>query len=308
MICWSILGTKLHPIGKKMAESIKEYLTIQAKQGRHLFRRLVKQIQYRSMDLNGSPRFFSNSFPKSGTHWLTQVMEGLPLVGPVVDSGLPGIVIYERETGRERTNSEILSELIRLLPGDTGYGHLHARPEIVDVLTRPDWCTYFIVRDPRDIVVSHVFYVTDIEPKHVHHEYYTKVLKSFDERLRTSILGRPDAANPFLDIKERFLPYLEWGETPSVLAIRYEDAISNPADIVGKMIEHAITKGFRLDMPKEKAVEILVNTLNPQRSPTFRQGKSGGWRKHFTPEITKLFKDVAGDMLIQLGYEKDLDW
>ena len=33
---------------------------------------------------------------------------------------------------------------------------------------------YFILRDPRDVVVSHVHYITEMEPNHIHHRYYTE--------------------------------------------------------------------------------------------------------------------------------------
>jgi sulfotransferase 6B1 len=58
----------------------------------------------------------------------------------------------------------------------------------------------------------------------------------------------------------------------------------------------------------DEAVATLSASMDPKRSPTFRQGKSGGWRKHFTPEIRDLFKQTAGQLLIDLGYEKDLNW
>jgi hypothetical protein len=52
----------------------------------------------------------------------------------------------------------------------------------------------------------------------------------------------------------------------------------------------------------------LDASIDPQRSPTFRSGKAGGWRKQFSPENKQLFKEVAGDLLIQLGYERDHGW
>jgi hypothetical protein len=288
--------------------TLVDQIKFQAKLGRRFLRRLQKQIKGGSSKLNDSPRIFCNSFPKSGTHWLTQVLEGLPLVGSAVNSGLPAVVVFERESGRERASAEILRDLNRYQPGDSGYGHLHARPELVDKLTQPGWCTYFILRDPRDIVVSHMFYVMDIEPDHVHHDYYAHVLKKPAERLKTSILGRPDAENPFPNIADRFQPYLAWISQPEVLSLRYEDAIANPETTIGQIVTHAVQKGLHLDYPQDEAVSILAGTMDPHRSPTFRQGKSGGWRKHFTPEITTLFKQTAGQLLIDLGYEKDLDW
>jgi len=63
-----------------------------------------------------------------------------------------------------------------------------------------------------------------------------------------------------------------------------------------------------LSIPRETIRDYLEASINSKRSPTFRSGKTGEWKKHFTPEHKKLFKDVAGDLLIKLGYEKDKGW
>ena len=39
-----------------------------------------------------------------------------------------------------------------------------------------------------------------------------------------------------------------------------------------------------------------------------RKGVSGDWRNHFAEDDKRMFKDLAGDILIQLGYEKDNSW
>jgi hypothetical protein len=65
---------------------------------------------------------------------------------------------------------------------------------------------------------------------------------------------------------------------------------------------------LKLEASREQAISVLGHSIDPQRSPTFRSGKVGGWREHFTPEITALFKQEASDLLVQLGYEKDMDW
>jgi hypothetical protein len=56
------------------------------------------------------------------------------------------------------------------------------------------------------------------------------------------------------------------------------------------------------------AVGKMEMGADPDRSKTFRKGKTGGWQKHFSAEHKALFKNYAGDLLIDLGYEKDLDW
>ncbi len=64
---------------------LKVILKFQTKLVRRVWRRYKKQNALHragSPGLESSPVFFTNSFPKSGTHLLTQVLEGFPLVGP----------------------------------------------------------------------------------------------------------------------------------------------------------------------------------------------------------------------------------
>ena len=41
---------------------------------------------------------------------------------------------------------------------------------------------------------------------------------------------------------------------------------------------------------------------------TFRTGTTGNWKKYFSEEDKTLFKQLLGDVLIELGYEKDYNW
>jgi hypothetical protein len=265
-------------------------------------------VRYRRLSLQGAPLLFANSFPKSGTHLLTQVLQGFPRFTLTVDSGLPAIVTFQGDTGRPRSSGEIIHDLQRLLPGDIAYGHLHASPEVVAYLCQPGVAAYFILRDPRDVVISHVHYVTEMEPNHIHHRYYSQELRTFDERLRTSIQGIPDPTIPFPDIYQRFVPYLGWIEHPEVLTLRYEDFLANRAEALGQVYDQAVLRGLPAQTSREEAIQSLEASIDPGRSPTFRSGKAGGWRTQFNPENKLLFKDVAGDLLIQLGYERDHDW
>jgi hypothetical protein len=273
---------------------------------RHSYRRMV--TSFRVGSLSGSPMLFANSFPKSGTHLLTQVLQGFANIGPAVDSGLPAIVIYDGPTGKPRPVSLILKELHRLKAGDICYGHLHALPDLVTELTRKGVATFFIYRDPRDVVVSHVYYVTEIEADHVHHPYYAKELKTFDERLQVSILGRSELEVPFPDIRRRFEPYLDWLRTPGVLTIRYEDFITRRVATLERILDHAEKRSFPLAVPRAEAIERLDSAIEPEKSPTFRSGTIGKWRESFTSEHKTIFKEVTGDLLVRLGYEDDNDW
>ncbi len=41
---------------------------------------------------------------------------------------------------------------------------------------------------------------------------------------------------------------------------------------------------------------------------TFREGKIGSWKKYFSQTHKEAFKNVAGQLLIDLGYERDINW
>ena len=285
-------------------------LGMSARLARRAARRALAQLRFAGADnprIAHMPRLFANSFPKSGTHLLTQVLGGLARLGPVVASGLPAVLTFEGESGVPRPVHSILGELRRLLPGDIGYGHLHAFPEVVAELCRAGTANFFIYRDPRDVVVSHVFYVTDKNARHVHHDHYVNELPDFDARLSTSILGRPEAQHPFPDIGQRFAPYLPWLEQEQVLALRFEDFIA-AAPAAGRVLDHATAHGFAYRGSRDAALATLLDAMHPERSPTFRSGTVGSWRQHFKPEHQALFKEVSGGLLEKLGYEKGSDW
>jgi sulfotransferase 6B1 len=286
--------------------SLADTLKVALKIARWRLRRTNARLKHGS--LAGSPIFFANSFPKSGTHLLIQVLQGCAHIGPVVDGGLPAVLTYDGPSGTMRPLDDILRDLRSLRPGDIAYGHLHAAPQTVELLTQDSMAPYFIYRDPRDVVVSHVHYVTEMEPKHVHHSYYRHELKSFDERLRVSILGRSDLDIPFPDIRQRFDPYLGWLERPEVLALQFEDFISARDKTLLMILEHARGRGLRFHVREQEALQSLRSAMDPRRSPTFRSGKVGKWRESFSEEHKNLFKEICGDLLVRLGYEQSQDW
>ena len=91
------------------------------------------------------------------------------------------------------------------------------------------------------------------------------------------------------------------------MKIHFEDLVNNRATTLNKIIDHFLVR-VPLTTPRKTILDSLESSINPSKSPTFRSGKTGEWRKHFTDEHKKIFKDVAGDLLIRLGYEKDNNW
>jgi hypothetical protein len=273
---------------------------------RHRLRRAAAYFRH-GPGLRTAPILFANAIPKSGTHLLVQILKACTRIGPAVDSGLPAVATFAGESGARRSTPNILHDLDRLRPGDVSFGHLHACPEFAGFFKQRNAAVFFLYRDPRDVVISHVHYVTEIETRHVHHPYYAG-LPDFNTRLNTSILGRPELDGLFPDIRARFVPYLRWLTTPAVLLLRFEDLIENRKSKVTEIVTFMETFGFTFSTGRSEAVDCLLRAVDPQHSPTFRTGTAGGWRTHFTAGHKALFKEVAGELLIDLGYERDLSW
>jgi hypothetical protein len=255
---------------------------------------------------DGWPVLLGISFPKSGTHLLDQILLGFARVAPFSRRLHSFYAEYEGESGRKRSPEQALAWVESLRPGDIASAHLFARPEVIQRVASSAFVPYFIFRDPRDVVVSHVFYVTDMEARHVHHDYYQS-LPDFNARLNASILGRPDASVEFPNIAERFAPYLGWLEQPTVMRIHFEDLIHDRRGMLDRILDRFLVRA-PLRASRAVVLDALETAINPKRSPTFRSGKTGEWRKYFTEEHKQIFKEVAGDLLLSLGYEKGHDW
>src|SRR5687767_13400917 len=241
--------------------------------------KLIQQARFASVRAPqaGWPILLGISFPKSGTHLLDQILLGFSRVAPFSRRLHSFYAEYEGESGRKRTPQQALTWLDSLRSCDVASAHLFARPDTVACITSSAFLPYFIFRDPRDVVVSHVFYVTDMEARHVHHDYYAS-LPDFDSRLKVSILGRPDVEFP--DIAARFAPYLGWLEQPFVMKIHFEDLINDRAATLNRILDHFLAR-VPLHTPRRLILDALESSINPNRSPTFRSGKTGEWKNHF---------------------------
>lgn len=263
--------------------------------------------------LRGTPVLFGNSVPKSGTHLLAQILSAFPSIGLAVGRGMGPVLTFVRQTGRERTTEELLQDLRQLGPGDVCFGHVVATPEVRQYWHGLNVAHYFMLRDPRDVVISHAFYIADKATQNVHHAYY-KSLESLEERIRVSIQGRPDwqgesdEAVSFPDINTRYQRYLDWLNEPGVCVLRFEEFLRAREENLGKMLDYAVQRGFQLYTPREQAIQALAAAIQPEKSFTFRKGEAGNWREHFTAEHKERFKQIAGELLIQLGYETGIDW
>ena len=276
-----------------------------AKQLRWRWRRVRKALSW-GQRLRQAPIVFGNAMPKSGSHLLYQVLQGLEHLGPFIVPGFPPVTRSEENTNLNE--SEVLANIQGLRSGDIAYGYIHAREPFLSALTQPGFATIFIYRDPRDVIVSHVFYATEMHSDHGMSDYYNEELEDMEQRIQAAIIGVDVPGNELSSIQTKFDNYTAWLEQPGVLSLRFEDLILETERSLNRLMDHLGEIGYVTPYPRGVAVDRLRQAIQPKESGTFRKGQPGEWRQHFSMANIADFKAYTGDLLVRLGYEASENW
>ena len=263
-------------------------------------------LRWKRFSFDEAPPIFGNSKPKSGSHLLLQILNGFTRIMPYKYVEADPLRTIEKN-GRRKTEQEVLDGLTQIPKGVIGWGYVEASPQNVAFLCQPHRVNYFIYRDPRDMLVSQVFFATDMNEEHGMHEYY-KSLPDVGARLKVAITGLDQDGIYMVNVKQRYASVFEWLEQPNVMCLRFEDLINNRDATLEAMLDEVESIGYKIPTPRPQALSILIEAIQPKKSHTFRSGRTGGWKEHFTDAHKNLFKDVAGDLLVRLGYEANNDW
>jgi Sulfotransferase domain len=282
--------------------SLKHWL----KKRRLTVRRTAATLRWGRDYLAGTPAVLGNAMPKSGSHLIIQILQGLTSIGPFINPGFPPV--NRTENNQKLSDQGILDNIFSMKPGEIGYSYLHARPPFVEAVTRPGMAMVFVYRDPRDMIISHIFYATEIHKGHGMHRYYTEDLASMEERINAAICGVQEEGSELSGVNARYLAYLGWLSQPDVLTLRFEELILNRESALKQILDYLGQRGFESRADRKKAIASMEQAIEPKRSGTFRKGKPGNWQEYFTLQNKQIFKQEAGDLLIQLGYEQNNDW
>jgi sulfotransferase 6B1 len=267
------------------------------------------------------PRVLLNGPGKSGTHLLSDCLSLMPkmmfsgrhfaLPEFLCDSVGPPDPQTRQPASSSPLDVKRLRKYLKRCPqGMFVTAHARFHPAFSDLVKELGFKHIILLRDPRDIAVSHASYMLR-DTLHSHHGYYTETLKSDEERLMASIRGFEGDAGQYLPpIRESFGAYLPWAEDPSTLIVRFEHLIGprggGDADKQLAEIER-IARFIERPLTRQQAAQIALKTY-AKESLTFRKGQVGDWRNRFTEAHKRAFKDTAGNLLIELGYEESLNW
>jgi hypothetical protein len=197
-------------------------------------------------------------------------------------------------------------------PIETGrvYSACYATREEFDAIEKPpDARHFFVLRDLRDTMISGYFSLKISHPK-----FKVDAVNVLRDRLQEL-----DTAEGMMLILDEWVPlnaqiqrsWIGSGEP----IIRFEDLLTDAEPI----LEEVLLDRCELGIAKRtlrRAIELeTFENLSGGRAPGqedvsahYRKGVAGDWRNYFNKELTQMFKECYGDLLIAAGYERDNDW
>jgi hypothetical protein len=166
-----------------------------------------------------------------------------------------------------------------------------------DKLPKPDrYRAFFVLRDPRDIVVSSYFSTRNSHTPMGDVLAERRILR---EKPRKEgllhVIGHLAGKGAFRDLRS----WVAAPETTAVSLFRYEDLTGEgQATEVDRMLRHC---GITLP-PAELDALLTRYSFTRMRSDHYRKGRAGDWRNHFDDDIQEAFAAATGDLVELLGY------
>lgn len=270
---------------------------------------------------NIGPRAFVNSLPKAGTNLLSRLLlllgwqeAGQALMSPNprnwrfplayskshVWSGRGGIPVGIDMPGVLRP-SYVAGRLDSVKPLGFVTGHVPRTEHFRDLLEERQIRMLLMLRDPRDVVVSHAFYV-DSNKRHPLHRFY-KELGSLDAQLSFSISGGRTSAAYLESIGSRTGSVEAWASDAVSFPLRFEDLIGDAGGGSSDLQRFVVA-----EMLDFLGVETHKRNLGPALSElfgssgTFRQGQIGGWKGLLEDHHLAAIDSSCGDFLFRWRY------
>jgi tetratricopeptide (TPR) repeat protein len=244
---------------------------------------------------------------KTASQWLKQILADARIYS------YSGFQHHHLQTAMPNFGDKPLTErfLTEPFPQKTIVSPLYFSFDNFLTLPKPErYKAFFIMRDPRDLVISFYFshtYSHSPNPKVLENR---KILEKLS--LTEGLLFTIEKMNE----RGHFSVLRSWIEAPEkdpdVLLLRYED-LTAPDNLVTfkKLFSHCqiqIPESVILALLQDYCFEKLSGGRNPGEEDHlshYRKGIAGDWKNYFNDNISQKFKEVTGNLLTCLGYEAE---
>lgn len=193
-----------------------------------------------------------------------------------------------------------------------------------------------LIRDPRDIVVSAYF---------SHLKTHEEQSWLIDHRKKLQKIPKDEGLFEVMDfMADQMKAFNNWNyydnrifelkfetmiEKPEVLIeglkfLGFKDNSSQILLIVKNLLKKFNNRGIpmpkiKIGVQEQRLIKIIDkhsfkskakgrDSGKSDSSSHYRKGISGDWKNHFNEDHIRYIKDKYGDVLIKMGYEKDLNW
>jgi hypothetical protein len=192
--------------------------------------------------------------------------------------------------------------------------HLYVDYPTYLAVPKPDsYRTFFMLRDPRDIVVSWYFHARNAHAKPRNATDWEGPMDDMREMLGR--LSQQDGMRYMIDQVAGFgtfeaqRSWLDAAKDPHVKLLRYEDLAADNRVFLKDLLDY-----LEVPIPEPALDRLDAHTSfqhlaggrkqgEERKSEHYRKGVAGDWRNHFDDGVQRHFREVTGDLVEVLGYE-----
>jgi hypothetical protein len=152
----------------------------------------------------------------------------------------------------------------------------------------------FLQRDPRDVIISRLFYNKVLIPNELTLMGMTGQMYTLPPQYVYSTWVRSWYEHPFVDCHTSY----------------------EKLKLAGGLELHSILESIGANVSRERADEVFENhsfknikqQYGDKYDGSMHKGKVGEWRKHFTSRAAQYMNDILGEFMLEMGYIDSLDW
>jgi hypothetical protein len=247
---------------------------------------------------------------KTASQWIKKILSD-----PVIFRGC-GIPVFESQINYLYAQRELAQLQKKTFPENNIVSPLYIRYEDFIKVKKPaKYKAFFVMRDPRDLLVSHYFSTRFSHPENPYIIKERAVLSKMPEHEGLLYLIkkiRKESANMYFSMRTW---HTAGKKDRNLIVCKYEDLTGGEKLYFFEKLFKHIGCEIAEDEIRWVLEKYKFKNLSGGRKQGiedykshYRKGISGDWKNYFTEDHKNAFKKEAGHLLIDLEYEKNLEW